>query len=168
MKNLVLAAFVGVLLYGSLMIYDYRDVVFYWDFAKPAGEIELEHNEQLEKAVELFLSSNETEGHETCVHQWFGRDDLFVYVKILCDEFVQEGDRYKAKSGALLQPARLEYDPTTNTVQSLELAHSKDFDSVRALFPKQVYTLMRGGDEPPQELLKKGFERQAQPPAEAE
>lgn len=166
MKKLVLAAFVGVLIYGSLMIYDYRDVVFYWDFAKPTGEVEFEHNAQLEKAVELFLSSNETEGHDTCVHQWFGRDDLFIYVKILCDEFVQEGDQYKTKSGAKLQMARLEYDPTTNTVQSLELAHDKDFASVRALFPKQAYALMRGGDEPPQELLKKGFEKQSQAPVE--
>ncbi|MBX3041220.1 MAG: hypothetical protein KF789_10995 [Bdellovibrionaceae bacterium] len=160
MKNVVLIAFVGVLIYGSTMIYRYRDVVFYWDFAKPVGEVQLEHSEKLEKAVDLFLDENASGGHGQCVHQWFGRDDLYLYVKLLCDQFVKEDGVVKTQGGTSFQPARLEYDPTTDTVQTMEIGDMNDFSSMRKLFPKQVYSLMRWGTEPSPEILEKGYERQ--------
>ncbi|HRO65949.1 MAG TPA: hypothetical protein PL182_00135 [Pseudobdellovibrionaceae bacterium] len=160
MKNLVLAAVLGVIIYGSTLIYQYRDVVFYWDFAKSVGEIQLEHNEKLEQAVDLFLVENASGGHGQCVHQWFGRDDLYLYVKILCDQFVKEDGLVKAQGGTSFQPARLEYDPTTDTVQTMEIGDMNDFASLRKLFPKQVYSLMKWGAEPSHDLLEKGYERQ--------
>lgn len=170
MKNLVLFSFLAVLIYGSSMIYRYKDIVFYWDFAKSAGEISFEPDAELDQAVERYLAENNTDARTRCIHQSFGRDELFIYAKILCDEFLKEGTTVRMVGHGFPQPVRFEYDPMKKSVVAMEKPKSLEFAELRSLLPKPVYSFMRWSDFPSQELLLKGYELQQRPaaPGEAE
>lgn len=157
MKHLIVAIFLGVSLFGSYMIFQNRDVVFYWDFAKPVGELRLEDEPVLRDAVDAFLRVNNDNSHGVCLADWLGRDDLYIYAQVLCDDFREEGGQVVRSGQGDLIPTRFEYDPTTNTVQTMEVGNHQEFGSLRTLFPKPIYSLLRSKRQPDAEMLKEGL-----------
>ena len=162
MKHFIVATFLAVAMFGSYMIFQHRDLVFYWDFAEPAGELRFEREPILTDAIDAFLRANNDGSHGVCVSQWFGRDDLYLYTKVLCDDFREEDGRVVRAGQGQFLPTRFEYDPTTNTVQSMEVAVPNEFGSLRTLFPKPVYSIMRYYNEPSEEILREGLKKSAE------
>lgn len=160
-RKILVIVFLGTFLFGALMIYGYRDIVFRWDFAKPVGAYEFEDKNGLSPLVNDFMESQFP--GKTCVNHWFGNDDRYIYVDVVCGTFLpqENGDIFLDRGFAVM--TRIEWDKESKRL--IAFKQPKDgadyFPSYQHLFPKFVYSMDRARTlEDHQKLMGEGLKRQ--------
>lgn len=143
LTRLAVALVFGALAAGATgIIYSERDVLFHFDFARPAGRFQPEADLTLETAA-LAYAEAKAPG-QACVEKWVGKDDKYVYLALGCARFEEKLGELRAVGGDPGYFAtRLRYSGTE--ILGLERPSSRAYENgLRRLFPKEAADRMRG------------------------
>lgn len=161
MPKWILAAFVIPALFGAAMIFAYRDVVFHWDFATPVGDFVFEKDAELLLRADDFLQA-QNQG-QTCVTDWLGRDEKFLYLYGLCGTFESPADGQVKMTNGWEKPLRVEWDLEARRIDSAA-SPEEGADAgrhYRQMFPKLAYAMARQNqDERSHKLLQQAYRKQ--------
>lgn len=161
-RGIFFTVLLGTFLFGALMIYSYRDIVFRWDFAKPVGTYEFEDRDGMSDRVNEFMETKFP--GKTCVNHWFGADERYIYADVACGVFQPQpnGDIFLDQGVASM--TRLEWDKEKKRVlgESQPPAGEEYFPVYQKMFPKFVYSMDRNRTlEDHKKLMTEGLKRQA-------
>jgi hypothetical protein len=153
MSKWIITVFLLPALFGAGMIFMYRDVVFYWDFAQPVGREVVEPDAQLLALSDSFLESRNP--GMTCATDWFARDEKYLYLYAVCGLFERVSDKEAKMVSGWMDPVRLEWDLEARQIREMQLPEEgpNEAKSFRALFPKLAYAIARQGREPREKRL---------------
>lgn len=113
-------------------------------FADPVGVIRNEEPAEMKDKLRLYLEANESDS--LCAYDFFGYDDLYVYIERLCGKFQLEDDKVTMMQGLRI-PTRVTYQREGKNFTFNDLAQPRDGgsfgDSLRGIFPKVIYDKWR-------------------------
>ena len=137
--SLRLAIATGFALLGAgatAVIFHYRDFVVAYDWRDDQG-FTTKEDPVLRSAALAFVAKQRP--GETCVEEWIGRDDRYVYLTVGCGSFDAEG----VKAGdANFRPARFRYDGGEISAFEQPMPGSGE-NGLRRLFPKAAWEPVR-------------------------
>jgi hypothetical protein len=132
----LLLATVCALIAGALtfVMQQNRDFLFESRWHEPDGQFDAREDKTLMEEA-LKVAQEEMRG-TTCVGEWVGKDERYVYVTMGCGIFKQEGNKIVVSGGDRnYRPVRLERNGFE--LRRAEVVDSANFlNSVRRLFPK--------------------------------
>lgn len=136
---LSLALVVGV---SAGAVYFFRDSFFEWQWRKPVGAFTEQEDPKLRQAALEFAQKNLAALGETCVDQWVGKDERFIYMAVGCAKFAEKLGQVEAEGDENFIATRFRYDG--EEIEAIDQIGGGEFkNAIRRLYPKAAaYLLM--------------------------
>ncbi|RZA06622.1 MAG: hypothetical protein EOP11_09845 [Proteobacteria bacterium] len=133
-QRILFATFCALLAGGfTFLVKTNRDFLFENRWHEPYGKFETAEDRGLFEAA-LASASSEMRG-TTCVGEWIGKDERYLYAAIGCGNFKREGDKISVTGDQNYRPLRMEIRGIE--VKGTEVVDSTAFEnSLRRLYPR--------------------------------
>jgi hypothetical protein len=138
-------AFLFALLAAGLAALGYlnRDFLFEWQRVKAVGEFSAAEDPGLSAAALAFAQAKIARPGESCVHQWVGRDEKYLYLTVGCARLEEKMGEVSTNGDANFHPTRFRYDG--DEIENWEQPNEEEYaNSMRRLFPKEAQMLLKG------------------------
>jgi hypothetical protein len=144
----------------AALAYLNRDFVFEWQRVEAVGKFSTQPEPALSGAALSFAQEKMARPGETCVGEWLGKDDRYLYMTVGCAHFEEKAGKIETSGDANFHPTRFRY--SGGEVSKWEQPNEAEFDnSMRRLFPREAMQLLPGHLNP-EVFRRQGFARQQQ------
>lgn len=145
---------------ATALFYLNRDFLVEWKRVKAVGGFTATEDPKLFASAIAFAQEKMARPGETCVGQWVGRDEKFLYMALGCAKLEERFGKYGTSGDSNFHPTRLRYDD--GEIKSWEQPNQEEYsNSMRRLFPKEAQDLLRLNSD----LFLKLLVAKRQPPA---
>lgn len=127
---------------ATALFYLNRDVLVEWKRVKAAGTFSAAEDPKLRAAALAFAQEKIARPGETCVDQWVGRDERFIYMAVGCAKLEEKMGELTTSGDSNFHPTRFRYDGSD--IENWEQPNQEEYgNSMRRLFPKEAQDLLR-------------------------
>lgn len=125
------------------LVYLNRDFFFEWERVKAAGQFSAEEDPVLSAAAIQFAQEKIARPGASCVGQWIGKDESFVYMTVGCARLEEKLGEVVTVGDANFHPTRFRHDG--RDIENWEQPNQEEYaNSMRRLFPKDAQGLLKG------------------------
>ena len=142
--HLTLALLLALIASGlAALAYLNRDFFFEWQRVGAIGKFSSQLNPGLMGAALSFANEKMARPGETCVGEWLGKDDRYLYMTVGCARFEEKAGKIETSGDANFHPTR--FRRSGEEITNWEQPNEAEFDnSMRRLFPREAMQLLPG------------------------
>jgi hypothetical protein len=125
------------------LVYLNRDFLFEWQRVKAVGKFTAEEDPILSAAALQFAQEKIARPGASCVGQWIGKDERFLYMTVGCARIEEKLGEVVTIGDANFHPTRFRHDG--RDIENWEQPNEEEYaNSMRRLFPKEAVERLKG------------------------